>query len=103
MRGMDVAPRSLQRRPVLVVVAAVGVAAVTTAIVVLVDVRARHEGQLGIDAAAATVGSLVSYLLFGRFRESRQVRDLLLCGFLLVLGASNAVFAAIPRSFGSAA
>ena len=92
-----------RRRVVLVVALAVLVALAATFAVVLADVRGGREGQVGLDTAAATIGMLVAYLLFGRFRESCQLRDLLLCAFLLLLGGSNAVFAALPRSFGGAA
>src|SRR3954469_11960454 len=88
---------------VLVVGVALAFAAVVNTVVVLDDIRSGREGQIGLDTAAATIGLLLAYLLFGRFRASRMVRDLLLCQFLLLLGASNAVFSAIPRSFGSVA
>ena len=97
----DAAP--LRLPPSLVVSAALAVAAVTNAAVLLSDLHGGREGQVGLDTAAATIGILLAYLLFGRFRASRSVRDLLLCHFLLLLGSSNAVFSAIPRSFGSVA
>jgi signal transduction histidine kinase len=94
-----VTSRLAGRRPVLVIVVAVLLAAAITAAAVLGDLHGGEDGQVGLDTAAATIGALLAYLLFGRFRESRQLRDLLLCGFLLLAGASNAVFSAIPRSF----
>jgi signal transduction histidine kinase len=98
MDETSAAPRSW-----LVLAAAVVVAVVTTALTLAADLRGGEEGQVGLDTAAATVGMLLSYLLFGRFRESRRVRDLLLCAFLLLLGSGNAVFAAVPRSFDASA
>ncbi|MDX6199415.1 MAG: hypothetical protein QOJ79_2566 [Actinomycetota bacterium] len=83
------------------VVCAIGVCAGITAYVVLNDVRATTNGaQTALDATAATIGTLLAYLLLGRFWESGRLRDLMLCGFLLLLGCSNAVFAVLPHAFG---
>jgi signal transduction histidine kinase len=72
-----------------------------TAYVVLRGVQATtNDAQIGLDAAAATIGTLLAYLLLGRFWESGLLRDLMLCGFLLLLGCSNAAFAVLPHSFG---
>ncbi|MCW2570239.1 MAG: rane protein of unknown function [Frankiales bacterium] len=72
-----------------------------TAYVVLEDVRVTAaDAQTGLDGAAATIGTLLAYLLLGRFWESGRVRDLMLCGFLLLLGCSNAAFSAIPHALG---
>jgi signal transduction histidine kinase len=72
-----------------------------TAYVVLEDVRTTAgDARTGLDGVAATIGTILAYLLLGRFWESGRVRDLLLCGFLLLLGCSNAAFSAIPRAFG---
>jgi signal transduction histidine kinase len=72
-----------------------------TAYVVLRDITAAvDDARIALDTAAATIGTLLAYLLLGRFWESRRLRDLLLCGFLLVLAFSNAVFAAVPHALG---
>jgi signal transduction histidine kinase len=74
-----------------------------TAYAVLGQARATtDDAQIGLDAAAATIGTLLAYLLLGRFWESGRLRDLMLCGFLLLLGCSNAAFAALPHAFGRA-
>jgi len=93
----------LRVSPSVVVAVALVVAAITNTVVVLSEWHGGREGQVGLDTAAASIGILLAYLLFGRFRASGSMRDLLLCEFLLLLGASNAVFSAIPRSFGSVA
>ena len=93
----------LRVSPTVVVAVALVVAAITNTVVVLSEWHGGREGQVGLDTAAASIGILLAYLLFGRFRSSGSMRDLLLCEFLLLLGASNAVFSAIPRSFASVA
>ncbi|MCA1710395.1 MAG: histidine kinase dimerization/phosphoacceptor domain-containing protein [Actinobacteria bacterium] len=73
-----------------------------TAVVVLQDRRAvGPDAQPALDSAAAIIGLLLAYVLLGRFWESRRVRDLFLCAFLLLLGLSNALFAALPRALGN--
>src|SRR5690349_16055764 len=75
--------------------------AAVTAYVVLGEARATTSGaQTALDAAAATIGTLLAYLLLGRFWESGRLRDLMLCGFLLLLGCSNATFAVVPHALG---
>jgi signal transduction histidine kinase len=88
---------------VLSVVGTIAVAAGVTAYVVSADVQATSaDAQTGLDGAAATIGTLLAYLLLGRFWESARLRDLLLCAFLLLLGVSNAVFSAVPHALGEA-
>jgi signal transduction histidine kinase len=82
-------------------VGTVALCGAVTAYVVLRDVRATtNDAQIGLDAAAATIGTLLAYLLLGRFWETGRFRDLMLCGFLLQLGSSNAAFAAVPHALG---
>ena len=82
-------------------VGAIVFCAAVTAYVVVGDIRGTgSDAQTALDAAAATIGTLLAYLLLGRFWESGRLRDLMLCGFLLLLGCSNAVFAAVPHSVG---
>lgn len=84
------------------IVAVVPLSIAVTGYVVLRDVRAASaDAQIGLDSAAATVGGLLAYLMLGRFWGSQQLRDLLLCGFLLLLGCSNAVFSAVPHALGA--
>jgi signal transduction histidine kinase len=90
-------------RSTVMPVAALALAAGVTAVCVgrsLTVVGA--DAQSGLDSAAATIGTLLSYVLLGRFREDRRLRDLCLCAFLLLLGMSNALFSAIPHSVGHA-
>ncbi|MBK5305962.1 MAG: sensor histidine kinase [Frankiaceae bacterium] len=76
-------------------------AGAVTAVVVLRDVRATTaDAQTALDSAAAMIGVVLGYLLLGRFWGSGRMRDLLLCGFLLLLGCSNAAFSAVPHALG---
>lgn len=101
--AVRVLPKSSADGParVLSVLTTIAVSAGVTAYVVGADIRAASvDAQTGLDGAAATIGTLLAYLLLGRFWESARVRDLLLCAFLLLLGASNAAFSAVPRALG---
>lgn len=90
-----------QVRTALAALVAVGV----TAVVLVRDERLAATGgdsQLVIDTAAATVGLMLAYLLYGRFRLRGLVHDLLLCLALLVLGAANALLSVLPAVVGDA-
>lgn len=52
--------------------------------------------QVALDSVAATVGLLLAFLVYGRFRESRLQGDALLCAALLVLGSGNALLGVVP-------
>lgn len=72
---------------------------VITGVVMALDLSVVSDGgygQVALDSVAATIGLLLAYLVYGRFRESRSRRDLLLCAALLVLGGSNAVLSVLP-------
>jgi signal transduction histidine kinase len=84
------------------VVAGVVAVLVTAAAVGHDSTTGSDVAQATLDSAAATTGVLLSYVLLGRFWETRRVRDLCLCGFLLLLGLSNALFAVLPRALGHA-
>jgi hypothetical protein len=93
---MSAWPRPL-RNPI---VAAGLVSAAATAAIVLVPVlrfayRA-PELHVALETSAALIGLLAAYLVFGRFRRSAQLDDLLLCFSLGLLASSNLVFAALP-------
>jgi signal transduction histidine kinase len=72
--------------------------AVTAYLVVYEIAGATANAESALDSVAATIGTLLAYLLLGRFWESGRVGDLLLSGFLLLLGCSNAAFAAVPHA-----
>ncbi len=54
--------------------------------------------HIALDTAEALIGFLAAYLIFGRFRESRRVRDLILVYSLLVLAGTNISFSILYRS-----
>lgn len=86
-------------RPAVLASAAGALAAAVTYVVVQADVRiADDDGyrQMALDSAASTIGLLLAYLLYGRFRRSCQVRDALLWAALLLLGTGNALLAVLP-------
>src|SRR5689334_1818480 len=64
------------------VVATLAVGGALTAYAVRGDLTGTTaDAQAVLDSAAATIGTLLAYLLLGRFWESARVRDLLLSGF----------------------
>jgi signal transduction histidine kinase len=88
-------------RPTVASVGAAAIAAaVATVLVVFMPVLhfayRQHELHLGLETAAALIGLLASYLLFGRFRRRRRLDDLVLFIALALFALTNLVFAAIP-------
>ncbi|MFP5219125.1 MAG: sensor histidine kinase [Actinomycetes bacterium] len=78
---------------------AAAVSAVVTAVVVVADVAVVTDASaahVALDSVAATIGLLLAFLVYGRFRQSHSSRDLLLCAALLVLGGSNALLSVLP-------
>lgn len=92
--------RSLNDRfwgPILV--AALVSAAATTAVVLTPALRFAYrlpEVHMALETAAALIGLLAAYLVFGRFRRSGHLADFALCYALTVLACSNLFFAALP-------
>ena len=82
------------------VLAAALVGAVGTALVTLVPALhysyRQHELQVGFETAAALIGLLASYLLFGRFQRRRRLDDLALFAAFFLFALVNFFFAAIP-------
>ena len=80
-------------------------AAVTLAPVFLPFVRFAYrnpEAHVALDAAAAMIGLVAAYLVFGRLREDRLVRDALIVYGLVLLAATNVSLSILPRTvFGS--
>lgn len=77
-------------------------AALTLAVVALPFVRFAYRSpslHVAIETSAALVALLASYLVLGRFRQSRNLDDLLLACALTLLGLNNLVFAVLPASF----
>lgn len=102
LAGDPSAPRARAGRAQGMTAAATAVGiAVTVAVSALPPVRfAYHNPSLHIvlDTAEAAIGLLVAYLLFGRFRQSRLMTDLLLVCALMVLGLTNLFLAAVPAT-----
>jgi signal transduction histidine kinase len=59
----------------------------------------QHEVHVGFDTAAALIGLLASYLLFGRFQRRRRLDDLVLFIAMSVFALTNLFFAALPTMF----
>lgn len=76
-------------------------AAVTALVVAVPDLRLLvREPALHVlvETTAGLVAALVAYLLYGRFRQSRKLDDLLLVCSLGFLGVSNLLFSALPSA-----
>ena len=56
----------------------------------------QHELHVGFATAAALIGLLASYLLFGRFQRRRRLDDLALFIALSLYALANLCFAAVP-------
>jgi hypothetical protein len=77
--------------------------AATAAVVLVPTLRFAYrlpEVHVGLETAAALVGLLAAFLVFGRFRRSGQLGDFFLCYSLTVLALSNLFFAALPAVLG---
>lgn len=59
------------------------------------------ELHVALETAAALIGLLAAFLVFGRFRRSGQLADFALCYSLCVLACSNLFFAALPEVLNS--
>jgi signal transduction histidine kinase len=82
-----------------VVVAAIFSAAATAMVVVVPPLHFAYELpelHVAIETAAALIGLLAAYLVFGRYRRSRNLADFALCYSLGLLAVSNLVFAVLP-------
>lgn len=74
-------------------------ATATTLVVLIPALRFAYEQRelhVALETSAALIGLLAAYLVFGRFRRSRELADLALCYSLSVLAFSNLFFAVTP-------
>ena len=74
-------------------------AAVTIAATFVPSIRFAYRNpslHVAIDTADAVIALFAALLLFGRFRLTRMVRDLILVYALVVLAVTNVFFAALP-------
>ena len=89
-------PRRLSSPIVLVAL----ISAALTATVVLVPALRfayrQPDVHVAIETAAALIGLLAAFLVFGRFLRNGQLEDFALCYSLTVLACSNLFFAALP-------
>jgi len=79
------------------------VASAATAIAVMAPAAFASKGpnvQLAVNTAVSVIAIVAGTLLFGRFRESRALGDLLLVVAFLLLLLSNLGFAAVPALIG---
>ncbi|MGH3061197.1 MAG: sensor histidine kinase [Gaiellaceae bacterium] len=89
-----------------IVTAAVVSGAATAAVILVPALRFAYrqpEVHVALETAAALIGLLAAYLVFGRFRRSGQLADFVLCYSLCVLAASNLFFAVVPALLDSGA
>ena len=56
------------------------------------------ELQIALNSADGVIAAVVAYLVYGRYRQTSRVRDLLLTSSLLVLALANLPFAAVPQA-----
>jgi signal transduction histidine kinase len=83
--------------PVLATAILAGAATVLVTVLPQLDFAYRQpELHVGLESAAALIGLLASYLLFGRFRRRRRLDDLALFIALALFALSNLFFAALP-------
>ncbi len=97
----------LMRRPSNPILTAAFVSAAATAAVVFVPaLRFAYRGpelHIALETAAALIGLLAAYLVFGRFRRSGRLDDFMLCYSLSLLAFSNLFFAVLPALSSSGA
>jgi signal transduction histidine kinase len=90
----------MRRRSSGLVLAAVLVSGVATALVAFVPsfhfAYRQHELHVSFETAAALIGILATYLLLGRFRQTRSLDDLVLFWALALFALTNLFFGALP-------
>jgi signal transduction histidine kinase len=63
----------------------------------VVDFAYRNPGlHVAVETAAALISLVAAQLIWGRFRQSLELRDLLLAGSLAIFAVTNLLFSAIP-------
>jgi signal transduction histidine kinase len=90
-------------QPSPIVLAALVSAAATIAIVAVPSLRFAYRApqlHAALETAAALIGLLAAYLVFGRYRRSGHLDDLVLCSSLALLAGSNLFFAVLPAVLG---
>ena len=95
---------SLRHHPILL--AAVAASATATLVVAaLPSMRFAYREpalHVAIETAAALIASVAAYLVHGRYRRDPALQELILVAALVVLAASNLLFAALPAALGAA-
>jgi signal transduction histidine kinase len=87
-----------------VVIAAIASAAVTAIVVLVPPLHFAYELpelHVALETAAALIGLLAAYLVFGRYRRSRNLADFALCYSLGLLAVANLAFAVAPAILNS--
>jgi signal transduction histidine kinase len=94
----------MREKPLAVVVAfAVVASAATTAAALLPYVSFAYRNPSlhdSLEAASAVVATLAAYLVYGRFRASRRLSDLILVCALAVFAIANLLLSALPGALG---
>ena len=63
--------------------------------------RVRLRASLALTAAAALISIVAAQLIYGRFRQTYEVSDLLLTASLSVFAVANLLFSTVPQLTGS--
>lgn len=85
----------------LLVASVLTVLVVTAALAGLPFVRYAYRApglQIALHTADAVIALVVAYLVYGRYRQTSRVRDLLLASSLTVLATANLPFTALPQA-----
>ena len=86
---------------VVVTVAACGLFTLLVSVTSLVEFAYREPAlHVAVETAAALISLVAAQLLYGRFRQSYERRDLLLTAALGTFAASNLFFSALPAATG---
>jgi signal transduction histidine kinase len=88
---------SIGRRSPIVLAAAASAVFTLLVVTSLVEFAYRRPAlHVALETAAAVISLLTALLLYGRFRQTLERRDLLLTGALSAFAASNLLFSAVP-------
>lgn len=93
---------SLRHHPIVLTAVAASAAA-TVLVVALPSMRFAYREpalHVAIETAAVLIACVAAFLVHGRYRREPTLRELLLVSALVVLAASNLLFAAAPAALG---
>jgi signal transduction histidine kinase len=100
---MRVAAQLFLRHHPIVLSAVVASATATVVVALLPSMRFAYRApalHVAIETAAALIACVAAFLVHGRYRREPTLRELLLVSALVLLAASNFLFAALPAALG---